>query len=102
MSKSSRLKSLELILIIVFIFLYSLAASLVSLNRYWQYNAFWYDFGIFDTTIWKLSRFQLPIILNLQPPLGKIVWADHLNPSAILLAPIYWITDKQEIIFTAQ
>lgn len=92
----------EFCLVTVLIFLYSLAASLVSLNRYWQHNAFWYDFGIFDTTIWKLSRFQLPIIAHLLPPLGKIVWADHFNPSAVFLIPFYWFTDKQEIIFIAQ
>ncbi|MBI2617013.1 DUF2079 domain-containing protein [Candidatus Gottesmanbacteria bacterium] len=92
----------EMLLVLLFIFLYVLAASLVSLNRHWQYNSFWYDFGIFDTTIWKLSRFQLPLIAQLNPPLGKVVWADHFNPSTIFLAPLYWLTNKQEIILIAQ
>lgn len=74
----------------------------VGLNRYWQFNAFWYDFGIFDETVWKLSRFQLPIIEQLSPPHGEIVWGDHFNPSAILLTPFYWITDRTEIIIVAQ
>ncbi len=84
------------------IVLYIIAAASVSLHRYWQYDAFWYDFGIFDETIWKWSRFQLPIITNLAAPYGKIVWADHFNPSAILLAPFYWLTNKTEIILIAQ
>jgi uncharacterized membrane protein len=101
-NKIKKIGGLELGLVSLFIFLYSLAASLVSLNRFWQYNAFWYDFGIFDTTIWQLAHFQLPIITQLAPPLGKVVWADHFNPSAIFLAPLYWFTDRPEIILVAQ
>lgn len=93
---------IEVILVLVFIFFYVVAASLVSLNRHWQFNSFWYDFGIFDTTIWKLSRFQLPVIAQLNPPIGKIVWADHFNPSTIFLAPFYWLTNREEIIFIVQ
>lgn len=92
----------EIFLVLVLIISYTLAASLVSLNRYWQYNAFWYDFGIFDETIWKLSKFQLPIITQLAPPIGKIIWSDHFNPSSIFFAPLYWITDRQEIILIVQ
>lgn len=93
---------LEIWLVSHAISFYVLAASLVSLNRYWQHNAFWYDFGILDTTIWKLSRLELPRIINLNPPTGKIVWADHFNPSVAFLAPLYWVTDKQEVILLAQ
>ncbi len=92
----------EIALVLLFITLYTLAASLVSLNRHWQYNSFWYDFGIFDTTVWKLSRFKLPVVAQLNPPSGKIVWADHLNPSVIFLAPFYWLSAKAEIIYIAQ
>lgn len=95
-------KLMEIILVLLFITIYSLGASLVSLNRHWQYNSFWYDFGIFDTTIWKLSRFQSPVIAQLNPPAGKIVWADHFNPSTIFLTPLYWLTEKQEVILIAQ
>lgn len=101
--RSTRLyRILEIWAVSQAISLYVLAASLVSLHRYWQHNAFWYDFGILDTTIWKLSRLQLPLIVNLNPPVGKIVWADHFNPSVMFLAPLYWVTDKQEIILIAQ
>ncbi|MFQ6120628.1 MAG: DUF2079 domain-containing protein, partial [Methanosarcinales archaeon] len=102
MNIKRKLQKLEVVLVFTFIALYSLAALLVSLHRYWQYNAFWYDFGIFDETVWKLSKFQLPIIPNLNPPLGRIVWADHFNPSIITLTPFYWITDKSEVILVAQ
>ena len=92
----------ELFFIFLFTCLYILGAALVSLHRYWQFDAFWLDFGIFDETIWQLSRFHLPVIPTLAPPTGKVVWGDHFNPSAILLAPLYWITNKAEIILVAQ
>jgi len=93
---------LETYFVYLGIFLYVLAFIFISLHRYWQFNAFWYDFGILDEAIWKLSRFQLPVIISLNPPIGKIIWADHFNPSSIFLAPLYWFTDKQEIVFVAQ
>jgi len=93
---------LEIIFVVVFITVYSLAAISVSLNRYWQYDAFWYDLGIFDTTVWKWSRFELPVIAHLAPPLGKLVWADHFNPTIIFLSPVYWLTSRTEIILVTQ
>lgn len=94
--------NLELVAVISLLLIYTIAASAVSLHRYWQFDAFWYDFGILDETIWKLSRFELPVIPTLNPPLGKIVWADHFNPSISLLVPIYWLTSRAEAILVAQ
>lgn len=92
----------EIFLVLGFICLYTVASAAVSLHRFWQVNAFWYDFGIIDEAIWKLSRFQLPNIIQLNPPVGKIIWADHFQPSLAFLAPLYWFTQRQEIMFVAQ
>lgn len=94
--------NLETAIVIGFIIVFALASILVAVNRFWQFNAFWYDFGIFDSSIWQFSRFHLPLILQKAPPLGMIVWGDHFNPSAILLSPLYWFTDKQEVVIIAQ
>ncbi|MFC1646903.1 DUF2079 domain-containing protein, partial [Patescibacteria group bacterium] len=81
--------------------IYALIASLVSLYRYWQYEAFYYDFGIYDQAIWQISRFQMPIIDHLA--LGRIpIFADHFIPSTFLLAPIYWITTRSEVLLIIQ
>lgn len=96
------IKKIDFLIVSLGISIYIFAASLVSLNRYWQVNSFWYDFGILDTTIWKLSHFQLPYIEQLAPPKGLIVWGDHFNPSIIIYAPIYWLTDRPEAILIAQ
>lgn len=92
----------ERLIIYSFLLLYFIAASSVSLNRYWQYDAFWYDYGILDETIWRWSRFELPVIPSLAPPEGKLVWSDHFNPTLILLAPLYWLTDQAEMTLIAQ
>jgi uncharacterized membrane protein len=81
--------------------LFILAGSFVSVHRFWQYDVFFYDFGIFDQAIWKVSRFQAPIIEHFVVG-GKWIWADHFNPSIFLLSPLYWLTDRQEIILVAQ
>ena len=84
-----------------FIFLYTLAAILVSLNRFWQYEVFYYDFGIFDQAIWNVAHFRPPIIDHFVIP-GKIIFADHFSPSIFLLTPIYWITSRPEALLIAQ
>ena len=80
-----------------FIFLYVLGGIAINLNRFWQFELGYYDFGIFDRAIWSISRFRAPIIDHFIVP-GKWIFADHFNPSVMLLAPIYWVTDLSEAI----
>ncbi|KKR56673.1 MAG: hypothetical protein UU05_C0011G0006 [Candidatus Curtissbacteria bacterium GW2011_GWA1_40_47] len=77
------------------------AGALVSINRFWQYEVFYYDFGIFDQALWKVAHFSPPIIEHLVVG-GKIIFADHFNPSIFILSPLYWLTEKQEIMLIAQ
>ena len=81
--------------------IFIVAGSLVSLNRYWQYESFFYDFGIFDQAIWKVAHLTPPIIDHLVVG-DKWIFADHFNPSIFLLSPLYWFTDKREILLIAQ
>lgn len=81
--------------------LYTLAAILVSLNRFWQYEVFYYDFGIFDQAIWNVAHFRPPVIDHFVIG-GKWIFADHFSPSMFLLAPLYWLTDRPEILLIAQ
>lgn len=85
----------------VFIALYTLAAALVSVHRFWQYEVFYYDFGIFDQAIWNVAHFWPPIIDHFVIP-GKVIFADHFSPSMFLLTPIYWITSRPEALLIAQ
>lgn len=77
------------------------AGILVSLNRFWQYEVYYYDFGIFDSAIWQISRFKPPVIEHLAVG-EKIIFADHFSPSIFLLSPLYWITERSEVLLIAQ
>ncbi|MBP9813873.1 DUF2079 domain-containing protein [Candidatus Woesebacteria bacterium] len=83
------------------IMLYTIAACLVSLHRFWQFEVFYYDFGIFDQAIWNVAHFRAPIIDHFVIG-GKIIFADHFSPSMFLLSPLYWITNKPEVLLIAQ
>lgn len=90
-------------LTIGFIIVYTLAAITVSLNRYWQYQSAYYDFGVIDAAIWKVSRFQLPIVDHHELGNDNVwIFASHLSPSLFLLSPLYWLTDRREILLLAQ
>ena len=89
-------------LIVIIICVYVLAAASVSLNRYWQYDAFWYELGLYSGAIWKVAKFQPPVIEQFEPPKGRIIFADHFNPSLFLFSPIYWFTDRTEALLIAQ
>lgn len=95
---SSRLIDLSVILICV---IFSLAGILINLNRFWQYESGYYDFGIFDQAIWKIAHFTVPIIDHFLVG-GRISLADHFHPSLYLLAPIYWFTSRSEVLFIIQ
>lgn len=83
------------------IFCFTLAGIIISLNRFWQYEVFYYDFGIFDGAIWKVAHLRAPIIDHLI--LGtKWIFADHFSPSIFLLSPFYWLTSRSEMLLIAQ
>jgi len=89
----------EKILLVLLILVFAIASSLVAVHRHWQFDSFWYDFGIFDETVWRLSRLELPLIPTIK---YQLVWGDHFNPSILLLVPLYWLTNQQSIIIIAQ
>lgn len=86
--------------ILFIIAIYFIIFSVISVNRYWQYQTFYFDFGIYDEAIYKVAHFKAPIVDK--GPNGRINLGDHFTPGMYLLAPLYWFTDHQEIMFVAQ
>ncbi len=84
-----------------FSLLFGVAGILVSVHRYWQFETGYYDFGIFDQAIFRVSRFADPIVDHLAIG-GKVIFADHVSPIIFLLSPLYWFTTRSEIILVAQ
>src|SRR5690348_16557055 len=96
-------KRKEEIIIYFLIALFFIASSLVSVLRYYQFQSFYFDFGIFDRALWLAAHFKTPIVFHPNfHGVEKIIFADHFNPSMFLLAPLYWITDKREVFLIAQ
>lgn len=86
--------------VLFYLLLFTIAINLVVLNRFWQYEAFYFDHGIFDSSLWQVAHFQTPIIDHLE---GGFIsqFGDHFTPTLYLLAPIYWLTSAYEPILVA-
>lgn len=76
-------------------FLYTLLVLIVLLNRFWQYEVFYYDHGYTESAAYQVSQFKMP----LWDREGKsYAFVDHFYPSLVLiLAPFYWIWDAYEM-----
>lgn len=83
--------------------LFTLAAVLVSVHRHWQFETQYYDFGIFDSAIRSVAKFQPPLIDHISfDGQRKWIFADHFHPAIFLLSPLYWFTSGGEVLLVAQ
>lgn len=76
---------------------YFVAINLVVLNRFWQYEALYFDHGIYDSSLWQAAHFQKPIIDHLEDGFISQI-GDHFAPTLYLLTPVYWFTKSYEPI----
>lgn len=87
--------------ILLILAIYFIIINLLVLNRFWQFEAFYYDHGIFDSALWQVAHFTTPLIDHLEPQLIRH-FGDHFTPSFYLLAPVYWFTSPYEPILVIQ
>lgn len=80
---------------------FALLGSIVSVIRFWQYEVFYYDFGIFDSAIWNVAHLNPPVIDHLVVG-GKWIFADHFSPGIFIFSPLFWITSRSETLLVAQ
>lgn len=66
-------------------------------NRFWQFEAFYFDHGIFDSALWQVAHGQLPYIDHLSQTL-TLQLADHFAPVMYLLSPLYFFTSGYEAL----
>jgi uncharacterized membrane protein len=72
--------------------------STISLFKYWHFLS-GFDLGIIDQAIWHYSRFEKPACtVN---PFSNLL-GDHFHPLLAVLAPLYWVFPKVEILLVAQ
>src|SRR5580692_8118369 len=75
------------------------AYSLLCFYRHWHFQSGAFDLGVFDQAIWHYSRFEKPESSLTGLP---SILADHFHPALMLLAPLYWIFPKVEILLFVQ
>lgn len=69
----------------------------LGLTRFYSFQVFFYDFGIFARILWKLAHFQAPYINHVS--LGRVFFlGDHFQPSLVLLAPLFWLTNDLRVL----
>lgn len=75
--------------------LYTVIITTVCLNRFWQYEAFYYDHGMMEGTAYQVSQFKMPLH---DREYGRVsIYIDHLYPSLqLVLAPFYWLANTYE------
>lgn len=75
---------------------FSIAYILLVLNRYWQLQYFFTDNVYFQKALWKVSKFQAPIVDHRL--LGKInIFGDHFHPTIFFVSFFLAITGKNEM-----
>lgn len=85
----------------IFFLVFFIFFSCISLWRFNTGQVFYYDFGIFARALWQIAHGLHPIINH--KTLGEIHFlGDHFSPSIYLLAPLFWFTDKLEILLIEQ
>ena len=97
-----RNKSRNYLLLVVGICLAFFAAYLVlTFVRYFHYQSFGYDLGINDQTVWRYSRFELPVS-TIAPYPDKSKLYLHVELIYALVAPFYWIWSARRMLLIVE
>lgn len=94
-------KQWDLFALISIILVFFFAFSTIALHRYWQYAAWYYDFGIFYSAIGKLAQGLPPTIDHLVYS-GKNILGDHFHPIIFLITPFVAFFPRGETLLVAQ
>ncbi len=70
----------------------------MSLRQHLLFETYGWDLGVFDHGIWQWSQFKFPF-----SSFHDIYWlGDHFHLILVLLAPLYWIWPKVEVLIISQ
>lgn len=86
-------KKITKIALIVFFIAYFLCINAVTIFRFWQFEVYYFDHGIFDQSLWNVAHFRPPLIDHLESNFTNQL-ADHFVPTMYLLSPLYWFTSS--------
>lgn len=100
-NKVKRLLSSEIGVVFVVLFTFFTVFTTVSLHRYWQYSAWYYDFGIFYTAISAVAQLKPPIIDHFVFTDQNIL-GDHFHPIIFLISPFVALYPGGETLLIMQ
>ncbi len=88
--------------LITYLTIYFIIISAVSVHRFWQFEYFYFDHGIFDSSLWQVARGRPPLIDHFEETGFLNQLGDHFTPVMYLLAPLYWLTSAYEPLILVQ
>jgi len=97
----SNLKFYEIILLI-FITVFILIFSFLSIKRYKTLNSYYYDLGIMNQVVYNTSRGRILEMTNQDLMKNVSRFAIHFDPIIVIFAPFYWIYSGPEVLLVGQ
>lgn len=91
----------EYIVLAIVISVFFFVFTTIALHRYWQYAAWYYDFGIFYTAIASVAQAKDPVIDHFIFT-DKHIFADHFHPIIFLASPFVALFMRGETILVFQ
>ncbi|CAN5226165.1 hypothetical protein BH09PAT2_BH09PAT2_10340 [soil metagenome] len=76
---------------------FAVAYSILSVVRHQHFQSFGYDLGINDQTVWRYSKFELPIT-TIDPFPDKTKLSEHVEFVYALISPFYWIWSSRRML----
>jgi len=78
--------------VLLYLSIFFIIINLVVINRFQQFEAYYFDHGLYDGSIWKVAHFQTPLISHHFTKTPLLQLGDHFTPAIYLLSPMYWLT----------
>lgn len=78
-------------------FIFFICYSTLSIVRHSHYESYGFDLGINDQTVWRYSKFQIPIT-TIDPFPDRSKLDAHVEVIYALIAPFYWIWPARRML----
>jgi uncharacterized membrane protein len=85
-------------IVVLLTVIYIAAYSYFTINRHYEFNSCAHDLGIMDQVVWNTAQGR-PFASSFEV---SNRFADHVQPLLALLAPLYWIYPRVEVLLVVQ
>jgi uncharacterized membrane protein len=92
-----KFKHWDYYLAVLYLLAFLVASILLSVNRWWQLEHFYFNHGLFETALWQVAHGQSPLIdhfeFKMEHQLG-----DHFSPTLYLLSVLFIFFDSYLVL----